>query len=245
MTERGGLAVPEGSASASHDDKKLRRTGSDAVPTASSPCLSLTDPFLAGDPGSTGTIAACDFAAENADRLRFIRTVLVVWPALVGIVALVGWAAVWAGDSSRWSLAVGFSAATALVCFGYGLLFARPPDWPISIDVGTRELRIRYRWKADLVIPWPDPSGRLIVVDTPVAPGRRATNPRPIVIALGNRFVAAVSLATWDAWKVELAAQGYRLEPVTLRSVFRLMWGLPLGSTPLRIVRFRRPDSSA
>jgi hypothetical protein len=184
-------------------------------------------------------MASYDFAEDNARRLRSLRTGLATPPAFFGIMALFGWLGVLSGDRSLSNFAAGLTTIAVPALLGYGLLYAIPPDWATSFDVGSRELEVRYRRKTELVIPWTDPASSLIVVDTPTKMGRRAVNQRPIVIAKGNQFITSVPEAAMEALKLEMAAQGYRFELVEGSRIWRLKWALPFGSTALRPVRIR------
>ena len=156
---------------------------------------------------------------------------------MFGGFALLAWGAYLGGDPSFSGIVIPFTVGTAASFLALGLMYAFPPDWPRSFEVGSRELRIGYRRRPALVIPWVDPQSSLMVVDTPATRGGKVLTDRPILIAFGGRFVARVSQQAMDALKEEMTAQGYRFTYLEGPGTRRLKFRLGDGSTVLRIER--------
>ena len=197
-----------------------------------------SEPTPLPSPSPNRVVERYDLTAANARHLHTLRTLPMTWAGVFGVLAIGTWIGVaLSGDRTGVNLGIGFSAFAALGVVWLALAFGYPTDWPVGCAVGSREIRIEYQRSAVLVIPWTEPGGRLIVIDTPVMRGRRVVNDRPILLGRPERLLVAVPLSAMEALKTEMAAQGFHFTSLETKLAWRLRFGLPFGSTVLRIVR--------
>jgi hypothetical protein len=179
---------------------------------------------------STFDLLQADDPIATLSRLSLtLYRVFLVLGAAISVVFGIWYAWTYVGSNASFALLIDFGCGIAMFLFSLGGIWTQESRSPRSVQIAEEGLRLQFRTRSPLLIPWPSGDDMIQILDYPKAPGSRARTPsRLIRLYVDPRWSVGLTVPAFEAIvrranEIGFPVDGRLVEAVAGREAHRLV----------------------